>query len=412
VRLVAQAKLGFYPIPPAVVSLILRHLRMPAEGADQVYIIDPCAGEGKALKQFADGLGVPPKRTYAVELDGDRADAVRALLGEGANVLGPASFLGTRISSVCYSLVFCNPPFDFELGGGRRQEHTFARAATRLLVPGGILVLVMPKSAIYSNDDFRNFLDANYDQAALFRHPDEHRKYTEYVYIGRRRAKPKEIPYDKSHLRQMRWYEYRSDPAEGIVGEGGKTWTLPAGEAPWSFKKDQLTEQEMIAAVQVSPLLRRVFAPPPPEIKRRPPLPLHKGHVALLLAAGLLDGPVYPEGEEPHVVRGTARKKDYEASRTKSENEKTGQVKEVVVMSQMIELIVRAATVDGRILTFSNDEEKDAKGKPAKGKPAAAVQVEIEGGSDSFKRKVQGVLDEAGVNYQINVPVSVATVAD
>jgi len=39
----------------------------------------------------------------------------------------------------------------------------------------------------------------------------------------------------------------------------------------------------------------------------RPPLPLHTGHLGLLLASGCLDG-VVGEGEDKHIVRGKVEK--------------------------------------------------------------------------------------------------------
>lgn len=40
---------------------------------------------------------------------------------------------------------------------------------------------------------------------------------------------------------------------------------------------------------------------------KRPPLPLHSGHLGLLLASGCLDGLV-GEGDERHIVRGKVAK--------------------------------------------------------------------------------------------------------
>jgi len=47
-RLAAQAKMGYYPTPPLVVSLISGILIRSSPG--KIRILDPCAGEGHALK--------------------------------------------------------------------------------------------------------------------------------------------------------------------------------------------------------------------------------------------------------------------------------------------------------------------------------------------------------------------------
>ena len=57
-------------------------------------------------------------------------------------LLGPCSFEATRITRHSFSLVYLNPTFDDEFGGGGREETSFLRQAVDLLVPGGILVLV------------------------------------------------------------------------------------------------------------------------------------------------------------------------------------------------------------------------------------------------------------------------------
>ncbi len=65
-RLVAQAKQGFYPAPTEAIAGILKHLRRPPEPdprfkIDDVNILDHCAGEAMALVQLGKGLGVSKK---------------------------------------------------------------------------------------------------------------------------------------------------------------------------------------------------------------------------------------------------------------------------------------------------------------------------------------------------------------
>ena len=96
-RLVAQAKLGWYPAAPEAIAELVKHVRVkppdPDKPLDAVHILDPCAGEGRAIQQIANALNVDPGHIYAIELDAGRAEIARANL-PGGNVLGPASFLG------------------------------------------------------------------------------------------------------------------------------------------------------------------------------------------------------------------------------------------------------------------------------------------------------------------------------
>ena len=53
-RLAAQAKMGYYPTPESVTETIINHLKRPANGL--IRILDPCVGEGTAIKSMADHL--------------------------------------------------------------------------------------------------------------------------------------------------------------------------------------------------------------------------------------------------------------------------------------------------------------------------------------------------------------------
>jgi len=85
----------------------------------------------------------------------------------------------------------------------------------------------------------------------------------------------------------------------------------------------------------------------------RPPLSLGKGHRALLLSAGYLDGVVRPPGEPPHVVRGTCRKVRYEKSHTQEENS-DGSTTTTTVYGEKIVPTIRAVDSTGTIKTFDN----------------------------------------------------------
>ena len=142
------------PPPPEAIAGILRHLKIPDPPpdpkfkAEDVNILDPCAGEAKALVQLAEGLGVSKDHVFAVELNASRAARIAEAYPD-VRLLGPCSFEATRITRHSFSLVYLNPPFDDEFGGGGREETSFLRQAVDLLVPGGILVLVCPVNQVF-----------------------------------------------------------------------------------------------------------------------------------------------------------------------------------------------------------------------------------------------------------------------
>ena len=390
-RLAAQARLGFYPAAPQVIAELVKHLRVrppdPEKPLCSPQVIDPCCGEGSALVQIVEALGIEPQHTYAVELDAERAERAKLAI-HGGNVLGPASFLGVQITSQSFGLAYVNPPFDDELGGGRREEQAFAERATRLLMSRGILVLVCPIKSLCGNREFCGFLDAHFDEVSVYKFPDGHRHYNEIVVIGRKRRET--IPLDALykhgclHRMSLTW--------SGFVANGGmnklaslgecqpvswregypspelepsvRTWEIPRCSRPSTFKKTAFTEEELLAAVASSPLnalLREVTIPPP----LSPPLPLDKGHLGLILASGMLDGIVEgPHG--PHVVRGSSHKVEYhnKEQSTSEENPETGAVTTKEVFSQRMVTVIRCVEQDGVIITFSNDPKREDDEEP------------------------------------------------
>src|SRR5262245_44794861 len=128
-RLASVVKQGYFPAPPEAVAGILRHLRIPDPPPDSlsragdINILDPCADEARALVQIAEGLGVSKGHVFAVELNARRA-AVIAETHPEVRLLGPCSFEATRITRQSLSLVYLNPPFDDEFGGGGREGVT------------------------------------------------------------------------------------------------------------------------------------------------------------------------------------------------------------------------------------------------------------------------------------------------
>jgi hypothetical protein len=340
-RLAAQARLGFYPAPPEAVAEAMKYIRGPA--FELACGLDPCAGEGEALAQLCRGLGLRP---YAIELDEKRAeDCHRNLTGEDlqGKVLAPASFFGCASSLLSFSLAWVNPPFDDEIGGGMRTEHTFLQRATQWLRPGGVLCFVIPDH-VTQRWDVTDFLTQWYTRLATLPFPAEYRNYDEVIVFGIKRSKSIERHSEKAVEEGERL---------SLAPDLTLPYDIPPGQPPKRFEKIELTEPEIAAEFAASPL-RRWMAPPPEPPLPQPPLPLATGHLALLLAAGHLDGVVRPAGEPPHVVRGTAHKVTYTASVEETENQ-DGSVTTRTITSEKILLTVRTAESDGTITTLSQE---------------------------------------------------------
>jgi hypothetical protein len=328
-RLAGQLKMGYFAAPPKAIALAARYLRPPAA---PFAILDPCCGEGAAIAQLAGLLNCPQNNVYAIELDAERAATTRAALPE-ANVLGPASFFGCHIRRESMSLIWLNPPFD-DSGDGQRVEQQFLAAATMLLVPGGVLALVCPARVIGMRAVQAELLTW-YDSLQIVPFDAKWRKYDEVIVFARRMPRLM-APSERT------WREVQTP---GVV------YDLPISSgAGTRWEKWQLTDAELDEAVSRSPLRRLIDAPPALPIPR-PPMTLSTGHLALLLAAGHLDGLIQPEDpRDVHVVRGVARKVEVETDEQVEETKNEIVTKRTI--SEQIQLVIRAVGLDGVVRDF------------------------------------------------------------
>jgi hypothetical protein len=410
----AEARLCYYPAPPDAIAGICEHITTNSDKPREVQILDPCCGEGLAIKQIAEHLGIPMANVHCIELDEGRAAKARENL-PGAKILGPASFLSTSISPRSFGLVYCNPPFGNELGGGKRDEQAFAEHCVRLLHPKGMLVMVLPINALAGNGRFVCFLDSRLQDIAVYRFPDHCRKYNEIVLIARPR--PAAIPEDKlfelGRLHQMGWRYGGHQRPENLPRLGDfqpLAWqngypsfdresevrlnVLPWSWKPSKFEKSAYTDEELLRVLADSELndhLRELEVIPP----REAPISIGQAHLSMLLGSGELDGTVYyygPDGKEikalRHVVRGVTSKKAYfneEASHVRIDPE-TDQVHVKHVWSQIINLDLHGFGMDSRLHKWCQGVN--------------AADLEEEEASDWEKRRRQRQAQDAGQQDQ------------
>jgi hypothetical protein len=295
-------------------------------------------------------------------------------------VLGPATAHSILMTPASVGLAYVNPPFDDEMGGGRREEQGFVEVVTRWLAPRGVLVLIIPVTALNHGRSFVDYIDCHYREMGIWRFPDECRRYNEIVLIAIKRS----VPLAEANLEscllnklELRWRSVRPEqfpqlgeaqPKEWYAGGGCsidrepevRTYKVPAAFPVTRFTKTGYTEGELEDAVIHSPL-SRLFEPKPAERLRRPPLPLGSVHVGMVIASGLLDGPLYVPGhpELDHVTRGVSVKEEFyneEASGPQGEpDEETGEVRWRDVYSERITTTVRAVDRNGKIHDFKEE---------------------------------------------------------
>ncbi len=342
-RLAAQMRGGYYPAHEKALAHAASFLCSP-EG-QPFTLLDPCAGEGAAIRQLGELLGCPAGMTFAIELDESRAGTLHTALPQ-ARVLAPADFFGCRASWNSFSFIWLNPPFD-DCYGGQRVEEQFLRTATGWLMPGGVMALVCPEEVVDEYSDARRHFLTYYENCMIVPFPEDHRPFREVVVFGHKRNKPA-VDRDSSSC----WKSW-----EAMQAPHSFRYHIPPGNGPRIFQKVEPTDPELQRMLAQSSLRSHLNAPPEAALPA-PPLALGIGHVALLLASGHLNGVVHPDGESPHVVRGTARKRSFVTDVTDTVNA-DGSTTTKTTISERIELMVRTVDLAGRIHTFLESDAKD-----------------------------------------------------
>ena len=108
-RGIARQKLGYYPLPQNEAERIRRFLSFHG---DAVSVLDPCAGGGAAMATITSGAKTV---RHAIELDAFRAEEARSVLDHV--IQGNCFDVHSAVES--FSLLFENPPYDFEVEIGR-----------------------------------------------------------------------------------------------------------------------------------------------------------------------------------------------------------------------------------------------------------------------------------------------------
>jgi 16S rRNA G966 N2-methylase RsmD len=128
-RLAGRERLGFYPLPVREAARIRRFLAFPDKPC---CALDPCVGDGAAFAEIASD-----KRAlrYGVELEAGRTEQACSKRTE----LIHGNFFDVQCPVESFSLIYLNPPYDFEISEekSQRMEKLFLQHVYRWLKPDG-----------------------------------------------------------------------------------------------------------------------------------------------------------------------------------------------------------------------------------------------------------------------------------
>ena len=129
-RLEAMSKMGYYPTPEELTPNIAKYLKPKGHGL--IRILDPCAGEGTALKIIGDHLDA---ETYGIEIDRNRGKLAQQKFTKCLIT----DYTATQITPKFASLLWLNPPYDWaarrsDLERSERYERTFLKDTIKYLI--------------------------------------------------------------------------------------------------------------------------------------------------------------------------------------------------------------------------------------------------------------------------------------
>ncbi len=245
---------GYTPTCQAALERLAGLLNPTEDRQGILRLFDPCAGDGAALAALAEALTAKDSNveTYGVEIEAGRAQAAEGRLHRV--IYGDVR--RTMVSHRSMSLALCNPPYD-NTGGEQSPEKTIIRRTLPYLVPGGVIVLVIPERLLAWAEHKLSF------KWLAFFPTEDPKSPNQYVLVGQ----PAEEKYPL--------------PAAGTMN----TVTLPHSRIDarnMIFRVSWLTEDERADALASSPL-QALYQD---EVTKRQKVihPLRPGHRAAYLA--------------------------------------------------------------------------------------------------------------------------------
>src|SRR5437588_6239955 len=203
--LATLATSAFVRTPPLLAERIVRCLLSFPQGKATT-ILDPTAGEGDLLVPCREILDA---RLYGVEISVERTSVARQRLPQAELVT--CAFEGVSIPKASMSLVLANPPYFFQ--DGKRAEYRIIADAGELLMPGGVLVAIIPARSAWDGTMVNHWCKW-YERIRVWKFPDRQSSedegtfedFTQICVVGVRLASP-QVPTaaEKKRLQGFRW---------------------------------------------------------------------------------------------------------------------------------------------------------------------------------------------------------------
>ena len=295
-RLEAQAKAGFYPTPPKVVDIIKTWIGEKTPGPRR--LLDPCCGTGDPAAQIATAAGCD---AYGVEINTDRAKAAKNLLSK----VVAGNLFSVRARPGAFSILYLNPPYDFDAEDGR-TELSFLKHSLPYLTPRGLLLFVVPQKRITSR--IARVLSAYFEDLKVRRFPaDEFQAFGQILIAGFKKARAEidgEVLTGLTQIPSMDLPEMHRKEFSFTVPVVGRDFFIRSSE----FGPDELAEELKASPLWKEPAVGLLEEDGQTRPASQPLMPPRKAHLAMLIAAGLINNQILEANGKRLLIKGTSKK--------------------------------------------------------------------------------------------------------
>ncbi|MGV8080981.1 MAG: DUF6094 domain-containing protein [Syntrophales bacterium] len=342
-RLAGQAKMGYYPTPEEVTTLIARYLKRRREGL--IRVLDPCAGTGTAIRQIGEALQA---ETYGIEIDLERGGEAKQVL----NRCLVTDYQNTRIRHGAFSLLWLNPPYDWttrdsETDRSERYERTFLRDCVPYLRPQGVLVYLIPQRRL--DPQIARMLSYRFEKIQVYRFPEEaYRSYRQLVILGVLKNRPEK---DEAQAEYLKNCGSHTIPVPHLPVDPPQLYEVPLSpnRGDLVFRSRDIDPRELEEEIRRHGLfdqLRDLTTPLRMVERIKPIMPLRHGHLAQVLACGLMNGVVWDrEHKAPLLIKGVTKKEVRHSVEIEGDCEKH-------IEKDLIRITIRAFNRKGELLTI------------------------------------------------------------
>lgn len=332
-------KNGYFPTDAETLQRILRLLQ-PSE--KPMRLLDPCCGEGAALADLAQSLAErsaskPRIDALGIEFDRERAWHAKNLLTRAIH----ADVHDVIIKPRSISALFLNPPYGFGVSDGanarqsheraERLERTFLKKTVPWLMPGGVLIYIVPYYAL--DGEIRSFLARNFTGLRFWMAPEQQFKQCVIFGIKARSIQPRKETLEMLCQAQAGQLLNQVLP-ESWDEELFKVPAIVEGSA-FDFHAVRMDGEQLADELRrwQGSLLWNGFEACFNQARaehRRPLREMTKWHLALALAAGQVTGCIRSKTGRIFLVKGdTFKKKERIAS---TDVDEQGNVSQTIVM--------------------------------------------------------------------------------